>query len=136
MACDDGLVQQGGQVEPGQGLLAELGDDRLLGRPLAELLLGPGPLGDGPGQLLRLLRQRLGGLPLPGGLLAEPLQLPAPLLLGQLALVLPPLALDAAAPACRFTCSVFWNSSTKTATFDRRTVGTIGLDRKSTAPSA
>ena len=94
----DGLVQQRGQVDPGQGLLAELGHDRLLGGALAELLLGAGPLGDGPGQLLGLLRQRLGGLLLPGRLLAEPLQLPAPLLLGQLALVLPPLVLDAAGP--------------------------------------
>src|SRR5512135_304061 len=34
------------------------------------------------------------------------------------------------------TCSVFWNSSTKTATFDRSTAGTIGLERKSTAPKA
>ena len=88
----EGLVEERGQVEAREGLLPQLGHDGLLGRPLAELLLGPGPLGDGPGQLLRLLRHGLGGLPLPGRLLAEPLELPSALLLGQLPRVLPPLA--------------------------------------------
>ena len=88
-----GLVQQRGQVDARQGPLPQRGHDRLLPRPLAHLLLGPDALGDGPGQLLGLLRQRLGVLPLPRRLLAEPLQLPAALLLGQLAPVLPALVL-------------------------------------------
>ena len=97
-----------------QGPLPELGDDRLLGGPLPELLLGADPLGD-----------RSGPAPRPSAPGPRRPSSPGPPPRGA---ARPPSAASprparARAPAagsrrswaaCRLTCSVFWKRSTKT----------------------
>ena len=90
----DGFVEELAQVGPGQRPLPEAGHDGLLGGALPELLLGADPFLDGSGQLFGLPCQLLRDPLLLRGLLAEPLHLPPPLLLGQRPLVLLALVLD------------------------------------------
>ena len=82
-------------------LVAHVGQELALGAvgglggllALAQRLVDPLELGHGPRELLGALRQGVGDPPLLLHLLAEPLGLPASLLLGQGALVLAPLGL-------------------------------------------